>query len=171
MTGLISLAMLVVVPVPPEPRPFSEVRADMRAALQADAGAQDGTQRSNSIVALTRVYQEIKRDPRLAKSETLERYRVRVRARLMQRAEEIRRQLAPASSRSGRPRGGRGGGAAIPDYGPRLVALIERTIAPDFWDVHGGPGTIAYYRPLRVLVVRATDDVHGQVGGLIGALR
>ena len=63
------------------------------------------------------------------------------------------------------------GGGAIPDFGPDLVALIERTIAPDFWDVHGGPGTIVYYAPLRVLVVRATGDVHADVGGVLGGLR
>lgn len=63
------------------------------------------------------------------------------------------------------------GGGAIPDFGPDLVALIERTIAPSFWDVHGGPGTIIYYAPLRVLVVRATGDIHGDVGGVLGGLR
>jgi hypothetical protein len=63
------------------------------------------------------------------------------------------------------------GGGAIPDYGPGLVALIERTIAPSFWDVAGGPGTIVYYAPLRVLVVRATSEVHRNVGGVLGGLR
>jgi len=63
------------------------------------------------------------------------------------------------------------GGRAIPDFGPGLVDLIERTIAPDFWDVNGGPGTIVYYAPLRVLVVRATSEVHGNVRGVLGGLR
>jgi hypothetical protein len=64
------------------------------------------------------------------------------------------------------------GGAAVPgDYGPELVDLIERTINPSFWDVAGGPGTIVYYRPLQCLVVRATAEVHGQVGGVLGELR
>jgi hypothetical protein len=64
-----------------------------------------------------------------------------------------------------------GGGTGPPDWGEALVELIERTIAPEFWDVHGGPGTIIYYRPLHVLVVRATSEVHGHVGGLLGAAR
>ncbi|HRX81567.1 MAG TPA: hypothetical protein P5307_21005 [Pirellulaceae bacterium] len=66
---------------------------------------------------------------------------------------------------------GAGGGGAVPDYGPGLVALIERTIAPEFWDVAGGPGTIVYYAPLRALVVRATTEVHRDIGGVLGGLR
>jgi hypothetical protein len=64
-----------------------------------------------------------------------------------------------------------GGGAVPGDDGPRLVELIQRTINPAFWDVQGGPGTIVYYAPLQCLVVRATSEVHGNVGGLIGDLR
>ena len=66
---------------------------------------------------------------------------------------------------------GAGGGGAVADYGPGLVALIERTIAPEFWDVAGGPGTIVYYAPLRAIVVRATSDVHHKIGGVLGDIR
>jgi hypothetical protein len=71
----------------------------------------------------------------------------------------------------GSGQGAFGGGAGAPDWGPQLVALIERTINPAFWDVVGGPGTIVYYQPLQCLVVRATAEVHGNVGGLLGGLR
>jgi len=64
-----------------------------------------------------------------------------------------------------------GGGAAPPDNGAALVALIERTINPAFWDTAGGPGTIVYYAPLQCLVVRATAEVHGKLGGALGGLR
>src|SRR5207253_10728677 len=64
-----------------------------------------------------------------------------------------------------------GGAPVPPGYGPDLVALIERTINPAFWDVNGGPGTIVYYAPLQCLVVRATAEVHGNIGGLVGGLR
>ena len=67
--------------------------------------------------------------------------------------------------------GALGGRAGPPDWGESLVELIERTIAPAFWDVHGGPGTIVYYQPLRVLVVRATSDLHQGVGNLLQNLR
>ena len=64
------------------------------------------------------------------------------------------------------------GGAAGPaDFGPDLVALIERTINPSFWDTVGGPGSIIYYQPLLCLVVRATGEVHEQIGGVLGGLR
>ena len=57
-------------------------------------------------------------------------------------------------------------------YIERLVDdLIERTINPAFWDVNGGPGTIVYYAPLQCLVVRATAEVHGDVGRVVGDLR
>jgi len=64
-----------------------------------------------------------------------------------------------------------GGAPGPPDFGPDLVALIERTINPSFWDTVGGPGSIYYYRPLLCLVVRATAEVHEQIGGVIGGLR
>src|SRR5262245_34387481 len=64
-----------------------------------------------------------------------------------------------------------GGAPGAPDWGPDLVALIERTINPSFWDTVGGPGSIYYDRPLLCLVVRATSEVHEQIGGVIGGLR
>ena len=67
--------------------------------------------------------------------------------------------------------GGAWGGGLITDHGQELVDLIEHTIRPDFWDTAGGPGSIFYFRPLMALVVRATDEVHGSVGGLMDALR
>ena len=63
------------------------------------------------------------------------------------------------------------GGGAVTDNAQELIELIQRTINPQFWDVNGGPGTIVYYAPLQALVVRATTEVHGRVGGLAGALR
>ena len=67
--------------------------------------------------------------------------------------------------------GAAGGGVGPPDFGLDLVDLIQRTIQPDFWNVNGGPGAIFYYRPLHCLVIRATSEVHHQVGGVLGAVR
>ena len=67
--------------------------------------------------------------------------------------------------------GGSFGGGAVTDNGQELIDLIEHTIRPEFWDTAGGPGSIFYYRPLMALVVRATDEVHGDVSGLVEALR
>jgi hypothetical protein len=63
------------------------------------------------------------------------------------------------------------GGQAITDHGPELVDLIESVIAPHTWEKNGGFGSIFYFAPLRVIVVRSTGDVHGDVGNVIGNLR
>ena len=70
----------------------------------------------------------------------------------------------------GSQRGGLGG-PAMTDYGQDLIDLIQRTIAPDTWDVNGGPGSIVYYPGLMALVVRATTEVHGETAFLLDALR
>ncbi|MCC6125309.1 MAG: hypothetical protein IT426_10130 [Pirellulales bacterium] len=70
-------------------------------------------------------------------------------------------------------RGGFGGNPANnfpPDAGEDLVALIQKTIAPASWDINGGPGSIYYWRPGRALVIRASEDVHEQIGGVLGQL-
>lgn len=64
-----------------------------------------------------------------------------------------------------------GGGQGLPDNGQALVDLIKRTIAPTTWDDLGGLGTIYFYRPLRVLVIRQTGEVHEKIGGVMGGLR
>lgn len=59
----------------------------------------------------------------------------------------------------------------IPDTGWQLVELIQRVIAPDFWESRGGPGSIRYFAMRKVLVIRATTDIHEQVRDLLTALR
>jgi hypothetical protein len=65
-----------------------------------------------------------------------------------------------------------GGGAfQTPDHGQELVDLIQTVIRPETWDVNGGQGTIYYWYPGRALVIRQTDEVHEQIGGVLGQLR
>ncbi|QDT12571.1 hypothetical protein [Planctomycetes bacterium K23_9] len=78
--------------------------------------------------------------------------------------ESDRSQSSPAGDQLGR------GAAGIADNGWQLVELIERVVAPDFWDTNGGPGTIQYFAMRRFLVVRATSDVHEQIRDLLRAL-
>jgi len=67
---------------------------------------------------------------------------------------------------------GMGAGApVVTDYGQDLVELIQAVIAPHTWDVNGGPGSIYYWRPGRAIVVRASDEVHNDIGGLMGQLQ
>ncbi len=94
-----------------------------------------------------------------------------------QAAESLAEQLTLISYSMGGPgqlfadSSGAFGGGGASDNGQALVELIQRTIAPDFWDVNGGPGSIVYYAPLKVLVVRATGEVHRKIGGAAEALR
>lgn len=53
----------------------------------------------------------------------------------------------------------------------QLIELIETTIAPASWQTNGGLGTIHYFAPAQVLVIRQTDGVHGRVGQAIRGLR
>jgi hypothetical protein len=64
-----------------------------------------------------------------------------------------------------------GGGAIVDDYSEELIDLITNTINPSHWNINGGPGSIAYYRPAMALVVRASSEVQGRVGDVVGGLR
>ncbi len=188
-------------------RRYHEIREDVRETMQREATAATKVERAAAIVHLTRLYQELRNDPRLAESDTLMQTKnllwgrlTRVKTSLQRefaqtqrppRSEEhehdpeltdavtwaMTENLAMAGCSVGGPASlfaqvrGAAGGAAISDYGPALVALIERTIAPEFWDVTGGPGAVAYYAPLRALVVRATSEIHHRIGGVLGDLR
>lgn len=66
---------------------------------------------------------------------------------------------------------GSAGGVLGEAEGWGLVELIQRIIAPDFWDVRGGKGAMQYFAMQKVLVVRATSDVHEQIRDLLTALR
>ena len=57
------------------------------------------------------------------------------------------------------------------DNGFELVDLIEAILHPDFWQTSGGPGVAYYYRPLRILVVRATTTVHEDLERFLERLR
>jgi hypothetical protein len=75
-----------------------------------------------------------------------------------------------------RAAGNRAGGvnalnAATARNAENLIELIETTIAPKSWQSVGGHGTIMYFSPSQVLVVRQTDGVHAQVGAAIQNLR
>jgi hypothetical protein len=63
------------------------------------------------------------------------------------------------------------GGGAVNDHAQELIDLIQRTISPNSWDVNGGAGSMFYYRPVMGLVVRTTAEVHGDVAGVLEALR
>jgi hypothetical protein len=71
--------------------------------------------------------------------------------------------------------GGSASGSALDQQaeanGQALVELIQDTIAPNSWDIRGGPGSIVYFNPLRCLVVRQTGEGHDALGDLLGGVR
>jgi len=81
---------------------------------------------------------------------------------------EARIVIANNAGTSGQGFGGAGPGGA--DESWALVELIQRTIRPDFWEVTGGPGSIRYFAMRRVLVVRATTQVHEELAALLRSL-
>ncbi len=181
------------------PRPYFSIQKELRHLLRQESQASDPEQWKELVIQLVTLYGEIVRDERLPNSPTLTSYRVQLRSRLLktqkrleqaaardERGEEGSSNVAsddkesgssgPSTAPTGRPQaapqiGGPWGGAARADDGDALVELIQRTISPEFWDVHGGPGTIVYYRQWQALVVRATGDVHQRIGGVVGDLR
>lgn len=62
------------------------------------------------------------------------------------------------------------GGGPI-DNADDLIDLITETINPSHWNVNGGSGSVMFYRPALALVVRASSEVQGHVGDLLGGLR
>jgi hypothetical protein len=125
---------------------------------------EDEAENEAAIRALVALHAQLAEDTALTTDErthlmgVIRSRMLRVESRLEQRAER-RKQTA-----------GRGG-AAADDYGPELVELIQTVIAPQSWAVHGGPGTMRYYRPSRVLVIRQTSEVHEQLGGVLRQMR
>ena len=172
-------------------RAYHEIEKDIAAALRLESAAALPVQREASVLQLTELYREIMTDKRLLSSPTLNNYRIKIRARLlkilksMQYAARhktankysnqsssllhtLQRHMQRSSSAMGGANSMLQGNAApgVRDYGPALVNLIKTTISPKFWDINGGPGVIVYYPPLRLLVIRATSDIHYQIGGL-----
>lgn len=87
-----------------------------------------------------------------------------LRARLLDLQDALRR-------RAIRDRASHAGGGAVAARAQELIDLITTTIEPESWAINGGRGTIVFYAPLNVLVVRQTAEVHHQIGGTFNQLR
>lgn len=197
LVGFIACALLAGGSATAQERAYHEIDQDIREAMRQEARAKSLGERYAPTLHMTRLYRELLSDPRLAGSPTLRKYKARLWRRLVDIEHELERQrsyaegdprrdavavqltinaaslASPARTLAayGPPDASALGGAAVADEGWALVALIQQTIRPEFWDVNGGPGTIVYYAPLKVLVVRATSELHHQVGGGLRGLR
>jgi hypothetical protein len=158
---------------------FTEIRRDTQLA-------QDERKRLHALVwsRLTRIKKELKakiaREQRSAKrvrpkaDDTIlldaqaDQQLVAAMGQQFSMASQLTGGPAAVVARCGEAFGGRPGTA---DYGEELVELIERTIAPETWESAGGNGSIYYFYPLKVLVIRQTGEVHGHTSGLLDGLR
>jgi hypothetical protein len=173
-------------------------RRDIADAMRREATAIGGAHEA-AVLDLVDLYIELRDATTLAESE-YKRLGKTVKARLARVAEKMQRQIDRAKKEAkGKPvkihefavlgqvlaqqqafgapnfgnLGGLGGipGATNGDHGQELVDLIQKVIAPDTWDIAGGPGSIMYYSPQRVIVVRQTGEVHRQFKGVLNQLR
>lgn len=182
-------------------RPYHDLYQEMNASLRDEAAAGNLGERGQAIRALCALHAEIVADPRFDKSNKLKEYRAKIWSRLLrtkadlnrdlardrnappldadaeaaalQAADSLAASLALADYSLGGPGYllARGGGPIAGDNGQALVDLITRTINPQFWDVAGGPGAIVYYAQWQCLVVTATAEIHGNLGGVLGGIR
>ena len=186
--------------VKPAKRLAVEIDRDISAALKKEATAKSLKERGKAVEQLCTLHHEITSDDRFTTLEQMQSLRAKIWGRLTKVKTELKRQLAKdgqpqlddvqaeaaqyASSNLagamsladfaiGSPSSyfGHGGASQTDVNAQQLIELIQRTISPDFWDVAGGPGAIFYYPQLQVLVIRATAEVHDDVGGLVGGLR
>jgi len=165
---------------PVEVRGRDALRDAYRRAMQKSA-SRVNPEPEEVVPELAALYVELAGVPGMAHSEK-RRLRHGVKSRLEQmrgrlirdgvrRTREAGREKHPSSGRhTGRNEGKLSGGGANA-RAVELIELIQNTIAPDTWTVNGGNGSIRYYSPLHVLVVRQTGEVHHQLGGTLEALR
>ena len=178
---------------------LTQLRQQTRQLLKSEANSEDHQGRQAAAMALCDMYVVLRSDRRYADSPMLQGDAAKVRKRLMRiadrnearlnraqvaRPKQLTEQVDQALADIGKRNSSQlpvtnsqgtqqavGGGGAPADEGWQLVELIQRVIAPDFWQAQGGPGVIRYFAIKRVLVVRATSDVHQQVRELLSALR
>lgn len=159
-----------------------QVRDAVRLVLRREATAEGADQRAAAIRDLSKLYLAIARDDEMALASRLK-LKGKIYSRLMSIKQDLERDIRrheddpdaelpryPVSESLADAQTARGGGV-VRDYGETLVELIQNVVSPEHWDVNGGPGSIVYYSNLKVLVVRASGDVHGHVGGLFDGLR
>lgn len=87
------------------------------------------------------------------------------------------RVAGPAGGQAGAGGGANGNGngsdfdQAVNANGASLVSLIQKTVAPNSWDVNGGAGSVTFYNNLRALVVRQTEETHSDLDAVLNGLR
>jgi hypothetical protein len=169
------------------------LRQQTRDLLKQEAVAPTGHRKDDALAALCDLYVVLRQDDRYSNSEMLQQDAAKIRRRLLtiaaRREARLKREDTPRPTSMSRhvdsaiskalaaepaERGNLGElafqgaqAAGAFDNGWQLVELIQRIVEPSFWDTQGGPGTVRYFAIRRVLVVRATSDVHQQIRELL----
>jgi hypothetical protein len=174
-------------------KPIAKNPQEMRAAVHKNlraAATESGAAKNDAIRGLTTLFVELSHDTQMGEEERLTLGRT-IRARLVKVKEQIEKgaKARPATKAVAESAGSnsspnqltssydyqrptaRGGAAGPDDDGQALVDLIQKTIAPETWDLTGGLGTIRYFSPLQVIVVRQTAETHDQLQGVLQGLR
>jgi len=144
--------------------------ADVREARDAVAGALRESNRAagrnpeETVPAVISVYRRLAGSTGIAASE-----RRRLQGRLRTRLLELHDVLHRRAVRESRTASSHSGGGAGPAQ--ELIDLIQTTIAPESWAVNGGKGTMMFYQPQNLLVVRQTAEAHEQLGSTLRQLR
>jgi hypothetical protein len=173
------------------------IRREVSELLKADNSNPDDEVRAKQVRRMCEVYLEVVGDERFLTSPTFQQQKAKLYTRLLRIRDELKRRshmenrgreadqaqrelagslaahLQLASQTLGGPATvfeGASGGGAVADPDP-LIDLITETINPSHWNVNGGPGSIKFYGPALALVVRASSEVQGRVGDVIGGLR
>ena len=174
---------------------LTDLRKQTRDLLKKEADAQDHRVQRSVAMSLCDLYIVLRSDPRYSESSMLRGDAAKLRKRLMRLARQTEAKLNRAnvarpsdlklkvdqavamttgptdSYQRTQVQLAAGGGGAVDDQGWQLVELIQRIIAPDFWQPQGGPGVVRYFAIKQALVIRATSEVHEQVRELLTALR
>jgi hypothetical protein len=151
----------------------AEFLETIRDALRRWAQAEDNQAEAASRELLA-LYEQLGTNDRLP-STLREQYRGKIRGRLEKLAEQIGRTVSPPVQAPPRQRPpvagtmnavdaviGQIGAMRRPattapyatESGEALIDMIQRTIAPESWDVNGGRGSIFYWAPGQALIVR-----------------
>ncbi|NBW85849.1 MAG: hypothetical protein EBR23_03210 [Planctomycetia bacterium] len=145
----------------PPPAAPATLRERVGGALRDEARAVTLDERSVAVRRLIDLHHELGAHPRFTASGTLQGMQRHVAIRLGATRQALLRDY-------GGRRDAAGGGA---NQALALVDIIQQTVHPDFWDVHGGPGKVAYFAQGRSLVVLGSEQVHDDVGNLLDQLR
>jgi hypothetical protein len=140
---------------------LATLRERVGGALRDEARAVTLDERSAAVQRLIDLHRELGVHPQFTVSGMLQGMQRHVSIRLATTRQSLLRDY-------GGRRDAAGGGA---NQALALVDIIQQTVHPDFWDVHGGPGKVAYFAQGRSLVVLGSEQVHDDVGNLLDQLR